>query len=287
MSSTIKIKVNPEDFNLKQIFECGQCFRWERYTETGFELHPYMGTAGGRVAVLGLEGDELTVEELITKDSPKGNAESSEVFWREYLDLDRDYGAIKKQIAAGSGVMEEVISYGKGIRILRQDPWEATLSFIISQNNNIPRIKKNIRQLSELFGEKIGEHEGTAWYDVPSPEVLAGLTVDDLASVKLGYRARYIIESAQCVMEKGEDVLREDLGSLCGVGPKVANCIRLFGLQEFDSFPVDVWIKRFMTEVLGISDVRKMHEYAEKHFGEYGGIAQQYMFYFMREKGYN
>ncbi len=230
--------------------------------------------------MLRLEGDELTVEELISKDS-------SEAFWREYLDLDRDYGAIKKKIATGSRVMEDVISYGSGIRILKQAPWEATLSFIISQNNNIPRIKKNIRQLSELFGEKIGEYEGTAWYNVPSPQVLAGLTTEELAPVKLGYRARYIIESAQCVAEKGEEVLREDLDSLCGVGPKVANCIRLFGLQKFDSFPIDVWIKRFMTEVLDVSDTREMKKYAHEHFGIYGGIAQQYMFYFMREKGYN
>ena len=283
MSNRLKLKVNPDDFNLEQIFECGQCFRWERFTGTGFALHSYIGTAGGRVAVLSLDGDELTVDELLIKD----DADSSETFWREYLDLDRDYGAIKKKVAAGSDVMEDVISYGSGIRILKQDPWEATLSFIISQNNNIPRIKKNIRELSELFGEKIGEYEGTVWHDVPSPEVLAELTVEDLAPVKLGYRARYIIESAGTLKEKGEAVLREDLDSLCGVGPKVANCIRLFGLQQFDSFPIDVWIKRFMTDVLRISDVKKMHEYADEHFGIYGGIAQQYMFYFMREKGYN
>ena len=285
MSNILKLKVNPDDFNLEQIFECGQCFRWEgdKGTREPSPCHPYIGTAGGRVAVLSLEGEELTVEELLVK----GVTESSEAFWREYLDLDRDYGAIKKKIAEGSEVMEDVISYGSGIRILKQDPWEATLSFIISQNNNIPRIKKNIRELSELFGEKIGEYEGTVWYDVPSPEVLAGLTPEDLAPVKLGYRARYIIESARRVAKKGEDVLRKDLNSLCGVGPKVANCIRLFGLQEFDSFPIDVWIKRFMTDVLKISDVKKMHEYADDHFGIYGGIAQQYMFYFMREKGYN
>jgi N-glycosylase/DNA lyase len=339
----ITFNVDPEDFVLRHIFECGQCFRWDPVNEDSMaedetsrderngaipsgSKNAYIGIASGRVALVSLDvsgdaskdvsndiscdtgsnasGKEATllIEQLNTTEGSDDESDIS--FWNNYFDLDTDYGEIK-QVLAKDETIRRAIPFGHGIRILRQDPWETTVSFIISQNNNIPRIKRNIRDLSQLAGEKvvidnrtIGHATGSAdqvnkdnlkgiaeddWYEIPSPEVLAQMTVEDLAPVRLGYRARYLIETAQCVCERGISVLYDDLDSLCGVGPKVASCIRLFGLDEISSFPIDVWVKRVMKELYGIEKPSEMAAFAEKTFGEYGGIAQQYLFYYMRE----
>lgn len=276
---SLSIKVNEDDFDLKHIFECGQCFRWDA-NEDG----SYTGTAGGRVADMYHEAGTLNIwqSDKVDFDDESFNESLDESFWRRYLDLDNDYGRIKRKLSADP-VMKKAIPYGYGIRILKQDPWETTVSFIISQNNNIPRIKRNINDLSCLAGEKICSYKGRDWYDIPSPEKLAGMAEDDLAPVRLGYRARYLIETAQCVCDKGIDVLYQDLDSLCGVGPKVASCIRLFGLEQMDSFPVDVWVKRVMKGLYGLEKPGEIKEFAKKRFGEYGGYAQQYLFYYVRE----
>ena len=344
IAKKITFTVDPEDFVLRHIFECGQCFRWEPVSEMGEEPfrgemngvfpsgtdNAYIGIAGGRVARVSLDvsgdassdaggnaGDDaggnadddasgkeatLMIEQL---NSPEKSDDDDRSFWNNYFDLDTDYGAIKR-ILSGDEVIRRAIPFGHGIRILRQDPWETTVSFIISQNNNIPRIKRKIRDLSQLAGERVSIGNSTNeqttdsavqatednmksiadndWYEIPSPETLARMTVDDLAPVRLGYRARYLIETAQCVCDRGPEVLYEDLDSLCGVGPKVASCIRLFGLGQRESFPIDVWVKRVMNELYGIEKVEKMRRFAEDTFGEYGGISQQYLFYYMRER---
>ena len=277
------MKFDVKDADLANIFECGQCFRWEREDDGS-----YTGiAAGGHVANIKTEkgGDVISVAGPAFGHDEEADA-TERSFWNEYLDIERDYRRIRETLSEKdeSGVMEKASEYGKGIRILRQDPWEATVSFIISQNNNIPRIKNNIRDLSSLFGEEVCEWRGVSWYDVPSPERLASLTVEDLAPVRLGYRARYLIETAACVRDNGISVIEDDPGSLCGVGPKVENCIRLFGLNQLDSFPIDVWVKKVMSESYGIDSVKEMASFAEKTFGAYGGIAQQYLFYYMREK---
>ena len=329
IAKKITFTVDPEDFVLRHIFECGQCFRWDPVSEMGEEPfrgeingvfpsgtdNAYIGIAGGRVARVSLDascdagadacGKEATllIEQL---NSPEESDDDDRSFWNNYFDLDTDYGAIKKSLSKDE-MIRRAIPFGHGIRILRQDPWETTVSFIISQNNNIPRIKRNIRDLSALAGERVsigsstnGQTEDSAdqahkdnmkniadndWYELPSPETLARMTVDDLAPVRLGYRARYLIETAQCVCERGLSVLYEDLDSLCGVGPKVASCISLFGLGRRESFPIDVWVKRVMKELYGIEKPSEMAAFAEETFGEYGGIAQQYLFYYMRELG--
>ena len=162
---------------------------------------------------------------------------------------------------------------------------QTIISFLISQNNNIPRIKKCIETLCENFGEYIGEYREKKYYDLPKPEVLSRLSIADLAVCRLGYRANYLIETAKQIEREGIEETFEYLNTLCGVGPKVANCILLFSMGKAGCFPIDVWVKRVMNQLYGIDeqDTDAMLAYSEKNFGEYGGMAQQYLFYFMRE----
>ena len=273
------------DFHLDHIFDCGQCFRWER-NEDG----SYTGIAFGRVAKIDYDPDEKV---LMIHGADE---EDFEAVWKDYLDLDRDYGEIKTVLAEKDPVIRQAIEYGHGIRILNQEKWETLLSFIISQNNNIPRIKKCINSLAETLGEYVGEYEGKKYYSLPTPEVLANATLDTIAPCRLGYRAKYLIETAGKVCAEGIGSLEalsscelsaketcEALRSYCGVGPKVANCIALFAMRKFDSFPIDVWVKKVMNTMYGIdeNDMKKMADFAAKNFGEYGGIAQQYLFYYI------
>lgn len=267
---------NVKDFNLRNIFDCGQCFRWKEEEDGSFT-----GIAYGKPVNMSFADGTLCIDNC-TEDEFKN-------IWYDYLDLGRDYGVIKEKLSCCDGRMPEAIAAGPGIRILNQNLWEIIISFIISQNNNIPRIKGCIEKLSELFGESAGEYRGKKWYNLPEPDVLAGLTVEDLGPVRLGYRAKYLIGTAKAVAENGLPQNEEELLALPGVGPKVANCIELFGMGRMDSFPIDVWVMRVMNEVYGIdeSDKKSMTNYARDHFGELGGIAQQYLFYYIREKNLN
>jgi len=329
---------NIKDFNLADIFDCGQCFRWQRQPNGS-----YTGVAMGHAVNIDFieeaaacgAGDHIASGNDLTAACGAGNHMASgpgrlvirnctaaefDNIWRPYLDLDRDYGSIKHCLTANDPIMAKAVSYGQGIRILKQDLWETIVSFLISQNNNIPRIKGCIENLAAGFGEPIGEMpdfseavegepagmeyaaglkdsetagrqanqaaaEGRVCYSLPGPEQLARLSVDDLAAVRLGYRARYLIETARTVCEEGLPADEDQLNALCGVGPKVANCIMLFGMQKLDSFPIDVWVRRVMHELYGIDENNKkaMAAYAAEHFGELGGFAQQYLFYYIRE----
>ena len=190
-----------QDFDPDHIFDCGQCFRWEKSGEAA-----YLGTAMGRQALIEYDRDGKTLK------IHGADREDFETVWRNYLDLDRDYSLIKKTLSEKDDIISAAIEYGHGIRILNQDKWETLLSFIISQNNNIPRIKKCINSLAETLGEKSGEYHGKEFYSLPSPEVLAGASVEDLAPCRLGYRAGYLIKTAQQVAEEGLESL-ERLGS--------------------------------------------------------------------------
>ena len=288
------------DFNADHVFDCGQCFRWRR-----LEDGSYTGIASGRIANVAYGDGQVTITGLF------GTTEKTDVrdFWIDYLDLNRDYGKIKRRLKKDDPVMTSAIKEGTGIRILNQDLWETIVSFIISQNNNIPRIKGCIEGLARLAGDPIvgdkdeaylvpkgngrmGESvhglytlEGLQPYTIPSPEKLASMTVEDLAPVKLGYRAKYLIETAKTVCEKGLPGNMEELNALTGVGPKVANCIGLFGLGLTDSFPIDVWVARVMSKYYGFKedDFDGMRAYAEEHFGKFSGFAQQYLFYHIRQ----
>lgn len=273
------------DFHPDHVFDCGQCFRWERNDDGS-----YSGIAFGKTARIAYDEEN---ERLMIYGAAEADFDN---IWRNYLDLDRDYAEIKKELAAKDDVIASAISFGGGIRILNQEKWETLLSFIISQNNNIPRIKKCINSLAETLGEYAGEFEGKKYYSLPAPEVLAAATIDDLAPCRLGYRAKYLIETAKQVNAEGIESLEslgdcslsaketcEALKSYCGVGPKVANCIALFAMGKMDSFPIDVWVRKVMNTMYGIdeNDMKAMAEFAEKNFGCYGGIAQQYLFYYI------
>lgn len=253
------------DLDLAQTLDCGQSFRWEEY-DGG-----YRGIAFGREVVIKLNGDELTIE--------NSSAEDFLNIWKSYLDLELDYGKIRESISELHPVLKEACAYAPGIRILRQEPWEALCTFIISQNNNIKRIKGIVGRLCERFGDNIG-----SGYTFPSAERLAALVPDDLAPIRAGFRNKYIIDAAQRVAS-GEvdldscytlpyDEARAELMKIKGVGVKVADCTLLFGFHRVEAFPVDVWMKRALEKLFP-----KM---SADDFGEYAGIAQQYIFHYSR-----
>lgn len=257
------------DFDLKKTFECGQCFRWNE-DESG----AYTGIAHGKAAKIWYDGDAICIS---------GDEDDFQSCWREYFDLDRDYAAIRDELAIDS-YMRAATDFGAGIRILRQDRWEALCSFIISQCNNIPRIKKIVEALCEEFGDPV-EFEGKRYYTFPDSGRISILTPERLAPIRSGFRANYIIAAAKAV-ESGEldlDALAvgsyenalKALKRLNGVGDKVANCVILFGLNMPNAFPVDVWMKRAISEHYDKS-------FDPSVFGRYAGIAQQYMFYYAR-----
>lgn len=255
----------PPKFNLKQTLDCGQCFR---FTEN--EEGVFCGVALGKELKFKIQDEMLYI-----------NCEQAfaDKFVYTYLNFDEDYDAINS-ILSEDKTLKSAIEYAGGIRILRQEPWETLCSFIISQNNNIKRIAGIINRLCENFGENIG---GGA-FSFPSVERLASLSVEDLAPLRSGFRAKYIIDAAKKVysgevdfedIDKSDlDTAREILMKINGVGPKVADCVLLFGFHKLDAFPKDVWIKRIMENYYP----QGLPQFAVK----YGGIAQQYLFHYIR-----
>jgi len=270
---------NPADFNLEQTFECGQCFRWNK-TEDG-----YFGIAYGNAVKIRQEKDKIILE-----DTSILKWEST---FRSYFDMDRDYGKIKKSLSHDE-MMREAISFGEGIRILNQEPFETLISFIISASNNIPRIKKIISALCDNFGDEIC-YQGKIYHKFPTPEKIASLSPDDIKVIRAGYREKYILAAANAVKcgqidleslkNSSYDYAKSQLIRLPGVGNKVSDCVLLFGLGHHSGFPVDVWVKRIMEYCYFHSDTPKemISDFAKEKFGELGGYAQQYLFYWARE----
>lgn len=261
-----------KDTSFKHIFDCGQCFRFEEQDDGA-----YIGVAHGRVIRCSQEGDTLYFDGITRQDF-------KEVFC-DYFDLSTDYGEIKSTLSRDAFLSEAQL-FGWGIRIVRQDAFEALISFIISQQNNIPRIKKIISALCERYGEKL-QFEGKTYYAFPTPEALFGVCTLDLDFLKSGYRAGYICDAVNKVAS-GEidlkniatlptDKARQELLKIHGVGNKVADCVLLFGMHKLDVFPKDVWINK----VLSLKYPADFN--STEYFGEYAGVAQQYMFYFGRE----
>ena len=250
-------------------FECGQCFRWNADENGG-----YVGVASGQAARVLARGGMAVIE-----------CDEADIgFWREYLDMDTDYVKARESVMLGE-YLTECAEYGRGIRILRQDKWEALCSFIISQCNNIPRIKSIVEKLCAMFGEAMETPWGVK-YSFPTASRVALLEEPELAPLRSGYRAAYIINAARAVASGDIDLeyaatldgneARKYLKSLNGVGDKVANCAVLFGLHRMDAFPVDVWIKRALKENLPAG-------FDPATLGDYAGLAQQYMFFHARE----
>ena len=273
-----------EDFEPKHVFECGQCFRWLREDDGS-----YTGVVHGKVINVKKEND------LIIFDNT--NKEDFENIWFDYFDLGRNYGEIKNQLKVMDEYLEKATEFGKGIRILQQDGWEMLISFIISANNRIPMIQRAINNLSERYGKFIGEYRGKKYYAFPTPEELSTVSVEDIRACQTGFRDKYIKSVVDYVNENDEDVLSyrkldtseciKELVKFNGVGPKVADCIALFGMQKYDTFPVDVWVKRVMEEfyVEDNLSLPKIRKFALDKFGDLAGFAQQYLFYYARELG--
>jgi len=277
---------NQESFELKDIFECGQCFRWNE-NEDG----SYTGVINNGVLNVEKQSEKIIFTGMLDKDI-------KEVV-RFYFDLDRNYEEIKMQLSNIDKYLKTSVEYGKGIRILNQDLWETIISFIISANNNIPRIKGIIERISKKYGTEI-EWNGEKYYTFPTPKQLGKATVEDLRSLGTGFRDIRIYETTQKVLSgeinlnevQKKDTLsaREELLTLSGVGPKVADCILLFStLKRFDVFPIDVWVRRVMNELyIKNEDETKVSKneiskIAKKKFGNLEGLAQQYLFYWKRE----
>ena len=278
---------NWHTFELKDIFECGQCFRFNKQ-----EDESYTGVVGNNVINVKKVDNEIHI-----KSVGQDNLEELVV---NYFDLNRDYEQIKDKLSKIDENMEKSISYGKGIRILNQDLWETIISFIISANNNIPRIKGIIDRMSERYGKKI-MFEGKEYYTFPTVDELSKASVEDLRALGLGFRDVRVYETTKMIKNKEVDLeqlknekdfnkVRNTLLTLPGVGPKVADCILLFStLKRWEAFPIDVWVRRVMNELYiknpDETKVKKeeIEKIAYEKFGNLAGIAQQYLFYWKRE----
>ena len=270
-----KILINNEGFDLKKTFECGQCFRFDAI-DGGFE-----GVVKDRLVTLKDTADGIEITGI-------SKNEFSEFFY-DYFDLSRDYSEIDLALS-NDPVLKNVIPFSTGIRILRQQPFETLVSFIISASNNIPRIKKIVASLCENFGTRF-EREGRVYHSFPTADTLAALEPSDLSPIRAGFRDKYIIDCARKVADGRVDleaIYRMDIETAAktlmqinGVGRKVADCTLLFGFGFVDSFPKDVWIKRILKAMYGTETNEGLDFYG------YGGIAQQYLFYYARENQIN
>lgn len=286
MEEQIFILKNPESFNLVHIFECGQCFRWNQEEDGSY-------TGVIKQGVLNVKQDG---KNYIFKGNLTGNIEEVVV---DYFDLKTDYNEIKNKLSSIDEYMKESIDFGYGIRILNQDLWECIISFIISANNNIPRIKKIIEKLSLNYGKEI-EFNGKKYYTFPTAESLSKASVEDLRGMGLGFRDKRVYKTTRMILDKEIDLsklqtsndtayIEEELLKLDGVGEKVANCIMLFSLKRFDTFPVDVWVRRVMNDLYFHEENEenlsktKIKNLAEEKFVNLQGLAQQYLFYWRRE----
>lgn len=288
---------NVKSFELKHIFECGQCFRWNLEQDNS-----YTGVVGKNVLNVKKEQDNIIIKG-VGRDNIKDVCTI-------YFDLNTNYEEIKERLSQTDDNLKLSITYGSGIRILYQDIWEALISFIISANNNIPRIKGIIERLSEKYGQEI-EWKGKKYYTFPTPEELSKASIQELRKLGLGFRDTRVFETTQMIVNKEIDLqslekiedssrLREELLKFPGVGPKVADCIMLFSMKKYDVFPIDVWVKRVMTELYGDEIKRKSHipqnsnlnnkqilTFAQNKFGNMAGLAQQYLFYYARNSSRN
>lgn len=277
---------NVNSFNLEHIFECGQCFRWNKKDDGS-----YVGVVGENVINIKKNDNDIVVKSY-------GKDDIREIF-DNYFDMNRDYETIKNELRKIDENMKNSISYGEGIRLLNQDLWETIISFIISANNNIPRIKGIIERISKRFGNKI-EWNGVEYYTFPTPDKLGKACVEDLRNLGLGFRDVRVYETTRLVLngeidfdklhkEKNTEKVREELLTLPGVGPKVADCILLFStLKRLDVFPIDVWVRRVMNDLYihkedeSKVDKKLVLNIANEKFGDLQGIAQQYLFYWKR-----
>lgn len=278
---------NQKSFELKDIFECGQCFRWNKQEDGSY-------TGVIKNAIINIKKEK---ENIIFTGKCDENIKD---IMEYYFDLNTDYEDIKQKLSNIDEYLKKSIEYGTGIRILNQDLWETIISFIISANNNIPRIKGIIERLSKKYGNEI-EWNRQKYYTFPTAEQLKDVTVEEYRKLGLGFRDIRLYETTKMILNKEVDLdklrnnpntqeVREELLKLSGVGPKVADCILLFSdLKRFDVFPIDVWVRRVMNDLYIKEDdeakvsKKKIEKLAEEKFWSLKGLAQQYLFYWRRE----
>ena len=277
---------NQGEFKLKDIFECGQCFRWNEQEDGS-----YIGVFGKNVVQVKQKGRTISFQGICEKEI-KETVEN-------YFDLKRDYTTLQRRLEKVDEYLKTSIKYGKGIRILNQDLWETIISIIISANNNIPRIKGIIERLSKTYGNEI-EYKGKKYYTFPTVEQLENVSVEEYRKLGLGFRDKRLYQTTKMIINKEVDIeklkeqptykARNELIKLAGIGPKVADCILLFStLKRFDVFPVDVWVRRVMNELYIHNEdenkvsKKQIENLAKEKFGELEGLAQQYLFYWRRE----
>lgn len=273
---------NIDSFEPKHIFECGQCFRWNKQADGN-----YIGIAKGKVLELSKKDQNLIIYNIDEREFHE--------HWFDYFDLERDYSKIKIKLSSEDEILKQAIPFGSGIRILNQDTFEIIISFIISANNRIPMIKRCIENISKNFGDAI-EYKGKTYYDFPSVNKLSDVSEEQFMSMGAGFRARYIKDTVSKIYNRQFDIdevakLNDDechkkLQELSGVGAKVSDCIMLFSMKKYSAFPVDVWVKRAMNVFYDAPEnmsLNKIRSFAQNKFGDNSGIAQQYLFYYARE----
>lgn len=272
-----------EDFRLSQTLECGQCFRFYKQDENDYVIVAYKN-------LLHIKQENDT---LIFYDC---DINSVKTIWIPYFDLDRNYAEIKRFLLEKDNLLQDSINEKYGVRILNQEFHEMLISFIISQNKQIPHIKQLVKRISEEYGEYLGEINGKKYYSFPEVEILGTITEEKFREMKTGFRAPYLADAVQRLSEnvisvdefKGmdENAARRKLMEIKGVGEKVANCVMLFSLGYRNAFPIDVWMKRIMeTLYFQGKDTKKelIADFARDMYGEYGGYAQQYLFCYGRD----
>jgi N-glycosylase/DNA lyase len=286
-----------KNFELSHIFDCGQCFRWHRQ-----ENGNYIGVAFERVIEVEKDADNVIIYNSSQEDFYN--------IWEAYFDLKRDYGSIKQEFE-NDELLQKAVVFGHGIRLLQQESFEITLSFIISANNRIPMIKRAIENISKRWG-KVLVYKEKNYYTFPELEKLHEVSEKEFEECGTGFRAKYIKDTVEKIykcMHMQSDELQEEFVEDChkydlkrikklddnechnelqnfsGIGPKVADCIMLFSMNKYSAFPVDVWVKRAMQFFYLAPDVslKKIREFAREKFGELSGFAQQYLFYYARE----
>ena len=273
---------NNNDFNPEHIFECGQAFRWKKEDDGS-----YTSIAFNKVINVVMDDDSIVFRNT--------NEDDFNNIWIDYFDLNTDYSSIKK-ILSKDDTLKDAVEFGYGIRILNQDIFETIISFIISANNQIPRIKKSIEIISKSYGDYIDNFNGVDYYSFPTAENLSKVSVEELREVsRVGFRDKRIVDTSRIIannelniaesIKLSSEDLKNELIKLPGVGPKVASCIMLFAYGRGETFPVDVWIKRVMEElyIKKETSLKSIDRYAHEFFGDLAGYAQQYLFYYGRE----
>ncbi len=271
------------DFDIEDVLECGQCFHFAKLDEKQYEL-----LAKGKYLRVYQKSNRLILKDTTMEDY--------NVIWRSYFDLDTNYSEIKDKILLIDDRLRQAVMEKNGIRIIKQDFFECLISFIISQNKQIPHIKQIVHTLSERYGTKLSTKNGDK-YLFPTVEQLINVSEDELRECKVGFRAPYIRDAVLKVYNHeidGEklkalsaDEAKNILVSIKGVGEKVASCVLLFSLGKTEAFPVDVWMKRIMEYMYFHEDTKKevIESFAKEKYGPLSGYAQQYLFCYGREIG--